>query len=51
MSLALPIRRFDAIVVGAGGSGMRAALELAQKQGMDEKTAEQVADALVPRGG
>ncbi len=30
MSLALPLRRFDAIVVGAGGSGMRAALELAR---------------------
>jgi len=30
MSLALPVRRFDAIVVGAGGSGMRAALELAR---------------------
>jgi succinate dehydrogenase / fumarate reductase flavoprotein subunit len=28
--LALPVRRFDAIVVGAGGSGMRAALELAR---------------------
>jgi succinate dehydrogenase / fumarate reductase, flavoprotein subunit len=27
---ALPVRRFDAIVVGAGGSGMRAALELAR---------------------
>jgi succinate dehydrogenase / fumarate reductase flavoprotein subunit len=30
MSLALPVRRFDAIVVGAGGSGLRAALELAR---------------------
>jgi succinate dehydrogenase / fumarate reductase flavoprotein subunit len=28
----LPIRRFDAIVVGAGGSGMRAALELARAE-------------------
>ena len=28
--MTLPVRRFDAIVVGAGGSGMRAALELAQ---------------------
>ena len=28
--MALPVRRFDAIVVGAGGSGMRAALELAR---------------------
>jgi len=27
---ALPVRRFDAVVVGAGGSGMRAALELAR---------------------
>jgi len=26
----LPVRRFDAIVVGAGGAGMRAALELAE---------------------
>ena len=26
----LPVRKFDAIVVGAGGSGMRAALELAR---------------------
>ena len=26
----LPVRRFDAIVVGAGGSGLRAALELAR---------------------
>jgi succinate dehydrogenase / fumarate reductase flavoprotein subunit len=26
----IPTRRFDAIVVGAGGSGMRAALELAR---------------------
>ncbi|MGH8720968.1 MAG: FAD-binding protein, partial [Burkholderiales bacterium] len=24
------VRRFDAVVVGAGGSGMRAALELAR---------------------
>jgi succinate dehydrogenase / fumarate reductase flavoprotein subunit len=30
MNLGLPLRRFDAIVVGAGGSGMRAALELAR---------------------
>jgi succinate dehydrogenase / fumarate reductase flavoprotein subunit len=30
MSVALPVRRFDAIVVGAGGSGMRAALELSR---------------------
>ena len=30
MSLGLPVRKFDAIVVGAGGSGMRAALELAR---------------------
>ena len=30
MSVALPVRRFDAIVVGAGGSGMRAALDLAR---------------------
>jgi len=28
--VALPVRRFDAIVIGAGGSGMRAALELAR---------------------
>ena len=28
--MTLPIRKFDAIVVGAGGSGMRAALELAR---------------------
>src|SRR6516164_2084511 len=28
--MSLPIRRFDAIVVGAGGAGMRAALELAE---------------------
>src|SRR5215212_9879082 len=28
--MALPRRHFDAIVIGAGGSGMRAALELAQ---------------------
>ncbi|MCC6211354.1 MAG: succinate dehydrogenase flavoprotein subunit [Burkholderiales bacterium] len=28
--MTLPVRRFDAIVVGAGGSGMRAALELAR---------------------
>ena len=28
--MALPVRRFDAIVVGAGGSGMRASLELAR---------------------
>jgi succinate dehydrogenase / fumarate reductase, flavoprotein subunit len=30
MSVALPVRRFDAVVVGAGGSGLRAALELAR---------------------
>jgi succinate dehydrogenase / fumarate reductase flavoprotein subunit len=30
MSVKLPVRRFDAIVVGAGGSGLRAALELAR---------------------
>jgi len=30
MSLALPVRKYDAIVVGAGGSGMRASLELAR---------------------
>ena len=28
----IPVRRFDAIVVGAGGSGMRAALELARAE-------------------
>jgi succinate dehydrogenase / fumarate reductase flavoprotein subunit len=28
--MTLPVRRFDAIVVGAGGSGMRAALELSR---------------------
>ena len=27
--MALPVRKFDAVIVGAGGSGMRAALELA----------------------
>jgi len=32
MSVALPVRRFDAVVVGAGGSGMRAALELARAE-------------------
>ena len=32
MRLGLPVRRFDAIVVGAGGSGMRAALELARAE-------------------
>src|SRR5204863_3549368 len=30
LSASLPVRRVDAIVVGAGGSGMRAALELAR---------------------
>jgi len=30
VSVTLPVRRFDAIVVGAGGSGMRASLELAR---------------------
>ncbi|MGE0875847.1 MAG: succinate dehydrogenase flavoprotein subunit [Burkholderiales bacterium] len=30
MSVSLTVRKFDAIVVGAGGSGMRAALELAR---------------------
>ena len=30
MSLGLTVRKFDAIVVGAGGSGMRASLELAR---------------------
>jgi succinate dehydrogenase / fumarate reductase flavoprotein subunit len=28
----IPLRKFDAIVVGAGGSGMRAALELARQE-------------------
>ncbi|HXZ49574.1 MAG TPA: FAD-dependent oxidoreductase, partial [Usitatibacter sp.] len=27
--MAIPVRRFDAVIVGAGGSGLRAALELA----------------------
>ena len=27
--MTLPVRRFDAVIVGAGGSGMRASLELA----------------------
>jgi succinate dehydrogenase / fumarate reductase flavoprotein subunit len=30
VSAPLPVRKFDAIVVGAGGSGMRASLELAE---------------------
>src|SRR3954467_7112373 len=29
-NVAIPVRKFDAVVVGAGGSGMRAALELAR---------------------
>jgi succinate dehydrogenase / fumarate reductase flavoprotein subunit len=28
--MTLPVRRFDAVIVGAGGSGMRAALQLAE---------------------
>jgi len=28
--MTIPVRRFDAVIVGAGGSGMRASLELAQ---------------------
>ena len=28
--MTLPVRRFDAVIVGAGGSGMRASLELAE---------------------
>ncbi|MGW8269335.1 MAG: FAD-dependent oxidoreductase, partial [Burkholderiales bacterium] len=28
--MSLPVRTFDAIVVGAGGSGLRAALELSR---------------------
>ena len=28
--MALAVRKFDAIVVGAGGSGMRASLQLAE---------------------
>jgi len=28
MTMALPVRKFDAVIVGAGGSGLRAALEL-----------------------
>ncbi len=28
--MAIPVRKFDAVIVGAGGSGMRASLELAQ---------------------
>jgi len=28
----IPVRKFDALVVGAGGSGMRAALELARRE-------------------
>ena len=30
MSTSLPVRKFDAIVIGAGGAGMRASLQLAQ---------------------
>ena len=30
MSVKLPVRKFDAIVVGAGGAGMRASLQLAE---------------------
>ena len=30
MSVTLPVRKFDAIVVGAGGAGMRASLQLAE---------------------
>jgi succinate dehydrogenase / fumarate reductase flavoprotein subunit len=32
MSVGLPVRRFDALVVGAGGSGLRAALELSRAE-------------------
>ena len=27
---AIPTRRFDAVIIGAGGSGMRASLQLAE---------------------
>ncbi len=30
MSSSIPVRRFDALVIGAGGGGLRAALQLAQ---------------------
>jgi succinate dehydrogenase / fumarate reductase flavoprotein subunit len=30
--MALPVRKFDAVIVGAGGSGMRAALQLAEAE-------------------
>jgi succinate dehydrogenase / fumarate reductase flavoprotein subunit len=30
MTMAIPVRKFDAVIVGAGGAGMRASLELAK---------------------
>ena len=30
---AIPVRKFDAVIVGAGGSGLRASLELAEARG------------------
>lgn len=28
--MTLPVRKFDAVIVGAGGAGMRASLQLAE---------------------
>ena len=43
--MTIPVRRFDALVVGAGGSGMRAALELAEQGTRVADAAGGVSDA------
>ena len=46
----IPVRKFDAIVVGAGGSGMRAALELARADLKVAVLSQGLSDALAHRG-
>ena len=45
-TMASPVRKFDAVIVGAGGAGMRASLQLAEAGHVGRGAVQGVPDAL-----